>query len=305
MATIQSPHRPHREHRVPVSPDRNLGTAELGDPEGVPVLWFHGTPGGRLQLPPDAHDSAVARGLRLLGVERPGTGWSTPHHYHEVRDFADDIRTLTETLELERFCVVGLSGGGPYTLACAHEMPDRVIAAGVIGGVAPITGFDAPPGQAEHIPAIMPIISKIAEQVARALPRVLPALAPYAPKVVRAFSTLVPKADREILMDPAFMEVLVGDLLHVSPDGLSAFAHDIRLFAEPWGFELRNIRVPVHFFQGDADTIVPEPHGRHQAERVADSGLTILEGGGHLAGYIDAGRVFDTLMPHIESERKS
>lgn len=298
--TIRTPHRPHNEGRVRVAKDRFLGAAELGDPEGHAVLWFHGMPGGRLQLPPDAHRAAEARGLRLIGVERPGTGWSTPHRYREVRDFADDVRALADELEIDTFCVVGLSGGGPYTLACAHEIPDRVKAAGVIGGAGPLAGADACPGSMRHLSLLHPLASMIAGPLAALLPRILPTLAPHAPRAVELFCKVAPEPDRPILLDPEFMQVLVGDILHVGEDGLGAFGHDMRLFTRHWGFELSGIRVPVHFFQGDADSIVPESHGHHQASLVEGSELTILEGGGHLAGYVDAGRVFDVLMPHID-----
>lgn len=302
---MRTPHRPIREHRVPVAKGRTLGAAELGDPKGFPVLWFHGTPGGRLQLPPDASTSAEERGIRLFGVERPGTGWSTAHRYPRVRDFAADIRAMADALGFDQFAVAGLSGGGPYTLACAHELPTRVVAAAVIGGIGPVAGPDAVPSYTRALALAGPLLSLIADPVGRALPALIRPVVPHASAAIRAFAAVGPKADKPILLDPAFANVLVGDLLHVLPGGLGAPAHDARLFAQSWGFRLGDIRVPVHFFQGDADTIVPESHGRHQARSVQRGSLTILRGGGHLAGYVDAGRVFDVLVPHMPGRTDS
>lgn len=299
-----SPHRPIHEHRVSVARGRVLGAAELGDPQGFPVLWFHGTPGGRLQLPPDAPASAASRGLRLFGVERPGTGFSTPHRYPNVRAFGDDIRAFADRLGLERLAVVGLSGGGPYTLATAHAMPSRVVAAAVIGGIGPTTGHDAVPSYTRALRLVNPLARVVASPVGRVLPKVLAPIVPHAERAVRAFAAVAPRADRPILLDPAFQSVLVGDLLHVMPDGLEAPMHDVRLFSSDWGFRLGEVQVPVHFYQGDADTIVPASHGSHQAARVRNGTLTILPGGGHLAGYVDAGRVFDWLVPHVEAARR-
>lgn len=296
---MRSPHRPLREHRVPVSSNRNLGAAELGDPHGFPVLWFHGTPGGRLQVPPDAPASAEARGIRLFGVERPGTGWSTPHRYGSVREFGDDIRAFADALGFEKFAVAGLSGGGPYTLACAHQIPDRVVAAAVIGGIGPTAGPDAVDSYTRALALAHPFLSVIAEPVGRVLPSVVKPVIPHAKLAIRAFSMVAPKADKPILLDDAFGNVLAGDLIHVMPGGLGAPLHDARLFSQDWGFRLGDVTVPVHFFQGDADGIVPESHGRHQARAVKRGALTILRGGGHLAGYVDAGRVFDVLMPYL------
>lgn len=263
------------------------------------MLWFHGTPGGRLQVPPDAPASAAARGLRLFGVERPGTGWSTPHRYRSVRDFADDVRALADALGFEKFAVAGLSGGGPYTLACAHAMPDRIVAAAVIGGIGPTAGPDAVPSYTRALALAHPVLSAVAEPIGRALPRLAKPVIPHAKLAIRAFSYVAPKADRPILLDEAFGNVLAGDLIHVMGDGLGAPTHDARLFSRDWGFRLRDVVVPVHFFQGDADGIVPESHGRHQAKAVKNGALTILPDGGHLAGYVDAGRVFDVLLPYV------
>ncbi len=296
---MRSPHRPIREHKVPVARGRTLGAAELGDPDGFPVLWFHGTPGARLQVPPDAPSSALARGIRLVGVERPGTGWSTPHRYRCVRDFASDVRALADELGLDRFAVVGLSGGGPYTLACAHDLPERVVAGVVIGGMGPLAGPDAVADGPVYLAKMAPLMERIAEPVGKAMPALVRPLVPHAKTAVRAFAAVAPEADRPILLDPAFGAVLVGDLVRVLDDGLAAPLHDLRLFGRDWGFRLADVKVPVHFFQGDADGIVPESHGHHQARRVRRGSITILPRGGHLAGYVDAARVFDALAPHL------
>lgn len=298
---MRSPHHPLREHRVPVAHDRLFGAAEFGDPHGFPVLWFHGTPGGRMQVPPDAPASAEQRGLRLFGVERPGTGDSTPHRYVAVRDFAADIGALAEGLGLGRFAVAGLSGGGPFALSCAHGLPERVVAAAVVGGIGPVCGPDAVPGHGGTLAALHPIASILATPLGRVLPWLVRPFIPYAHGAVRAFSTIAPPADRPVLLDPAFEHVLVGDILHVMDGGLAAGPQDFRLLSSDWGFRLRDVRVPVHFFHGDADSFVPEPHGRHQATQVQHGTLTILRGG-HLAGYTNAARVFDALLPFVPGE---
>jgi pimeloyl-ACP methyl ester carboxylesterase len=285
---------------VPVASGRWLGAAELGDPGGFPVLWFHGTPGGRLQLPPDGPEAAAQRGVRLLGVERPGTGWSTAHRYGAVRDFAADVGALADELGLARFAVVGLSGGGPYALACARDLPERVVAAVVIGGIGPVAGPDAVPAHGRVLAGLHGFADWIAEPVGRALPTMVRPAIPYAMEAVRAFSLFAPAADRPILLDRAFASVLVGDILHVMDGGLGAALHDFRLLSADWGFRLGDVAVPVRFFHGDADSFVPVAHAHHQARAVQRGELTMVRGGGHLAGYVDAARVFDALLPFMD-----
>ena len=125
---------------------RRLGFAEFGDPHGPLVLWFHGSPGARRQVPPAGRHAADELGLRVVCVERPGVGASIDHAYRDLRDWAVDVSVVADRLGHERFLVVGLSGGGPYALACAHELPDRVAAVGLMGSLVPTAGDESAAG---------------------------------------------------------------------------------------------------------------------------------------------------------------
>jgi pimeloyl-ACP methyl ester carboxylesterase len=295
----RSPHVPFCERRVEIGHQRTLGCAEFGDPAGQVVFWLHGTPGGRLQIPPSAPHEALARGLRIVAVERPGTGWSSPHRYVRVRDFAADLAALADVLEVERFAVIGLSGGGPYALACAHDLSTRVVATCVLGGFGPVRGPEAVPSYTRFLSLLAPLLEVVADPMGRALARALVPLVPHSARAVRAFAAFTSEADRRILTSPAFEAVFVGDILHVMGDGLGAASHDMRLFARDWGFQLADIRGPVFFWQGEHDGIVPPSHGRHQARLVPRAELTMAANEGHFAGYASATRVFDTLRTHF------
>ena len=84
--------------------------------------------------------------MRIVGIDRPGVGWSTPHRYGSLLDFVADLARVCDHLGFERFGIIGLSGGGPYVLASCYSLPDRVTVGGVLGGVAPARGDDALPG---------------------------------------------------------------------------------------------------------------------------------------------------------------
>src|SRR5581483_10770364 len=82
---------PRVEGAVAVRRGRKLGFAEFGVAGGRPIVWLHGTPGARRQLPEAARRAALADGGRLIGIDRPGTGYSTHHLYESILDFVDDL----------------------------------------------------------------------------------------------------------------------------------------------------------------------------------------------------------------------
>ncbi|HSK34453.1 MAG TPA: alpha/beta hydrolase, partial [Propionicimonas sp.] len=134
--------RPALEGTVAVRDGRRLSFAEFGVPRWPAIVWMHGTPGSRRQIPLEARAFAEREGLRIIGIDRPGIGSSTPHLYPNILDWTRDLEILLDTLGVETVRLIGLSGGGPYVLAAGAGLPDRVIAVGVLGGVAPTRGSD-------------------------------------------------------------------------------------------------------------------------------------------------------------------
>jgi len=112
---------------------RALAYAEYGVSSGSVLLYFHGGADSRLEAK-FLSMPAERAGIRLIGIDRPGMGRSTFKAGRRVVDWPDDVVELADALRIERFAVVGISGGGPYALACAYKIPDRLIACGIVGG---------------------------------------------------------------------------------------------------------------------------------------------------------------------------
>src|SRR5258708_34742023 len=123
-------------HTLQLHDGRTLGYAEYGHVEGNPLFYFHGHPGARVEAGLLAKSAAQA-GLRLIGVDRPGMGLSSFQAGRHLLDSPEDVAALAQHLAIDRFAVVGVSGGGPYALACAYKIPDRLTACGIVAGMGP------------------------------------------------------------------------------------------------------------------------------------------------------------------------
>jgi len=276
---------------------RRLGYAEFGIATGRPVFWFHGTPGARRQIPPAAREAALLRQVRLIGIDRPGVGDSTAHLYGSFRGWAHDMATVADHLGIDRFGLIGLSGGGPYVLACAHAMPDRVVVGAVLGGVAPTFGDEAAPGGLVRFAArFAPLYRWLHEPLGIALTAIVWSLQPFASPLFSLVMSLSPKGDRDVFARPEMKAMFLDDFISGSRWGLRAPIYDLLLFSQSWGFHLRDIRVPIHFWHGDADHFVPLAHGQHQAALVPNAELHVRHGESHLGGLAAAEEVLDVIL---------
>ncbi|MDR3660964.1 MAG: alpha/beta hydrolase [Mycobacterium sp.] len=277
--------RPKLEGNIAVGEGRQIGFAEFGNPRGRAVFWLHGTPGARRQIPAEARSFAARKNIRLIGVDRPGIGSSTPHQYENVLGFTDDLRTIADTLGIDKFAVIGLSGGGPYTLACAAAMPDRVVMAAVLGGVAPLIGEDGiSSGLMELAKVVRPVLEVAGTPVRWIAGSLIKLIGPFGSPALEIYARISPEGDRKLLGRPEFKAMFLDDLLNGSKKQLAAPFADIVVFARDWGFRLADVKVPVRWWHGDADHIVPYAHGEHAVARLADAELYTLPGESHLAG---------------------
>ncbi len=289
--------RPKLEGNIAVGGDRQIGFAEFGDPHGRAVFWLHGTPGARRQIPTEARLYAEQHQIRLIGVDRPGIGSSTPHQYGPVLDFASDLRVIADTLGIEKMAVIGLSGGGPYTLACAAGLPDRVVTVGVLGGVAPMVGPDAISSPLMQLGAVVaPVLEVAGTPIRIAASGLIRLIRPVASPALEVYARLSPEGDRKMLGRPEFKAMFLDDLLNGSRKQLAAPFYDIVVFERDWGFRLGEVTVPVRWWHGDHDHIVPFAHGQHVVSRLPAAQLTELPYESHLGGLGCAQEIMQTLV---------
>jgi len=260
---------------------RRLGYAEYGKPDGEPGFYFHGHPGSRLEAQ-FADKAAVDAGVRIIAPDRPGYGLSDFQPHRTILDWPRDIEEAADLLGLDRFTVLGASGGGPYALACAHEIPERITRAGVVSGVGPYDAPGATQGMrwqnrigfqlGARFPALARLIMWSMERQVRRRPE----------RTLDAIAQAMSSVDAEVVRRPGVREVLAADIAEAFRQGSRGAALDVVLLGRPWGFRLDGIKPVVLLWQGEADVLVPPAMGRHLAAQIPNCHATFFPGEGHL-----------------------
>ena len=268
---------------ITTSDGRTLTVREGGDPNGVPVLTISGTPGSSTMYEPHLQD-ATQRGIRLFSYDRPGYGGSTRHEGRVVADCASDVVAVCDALGVGRFCVWGISGGGPHTLAAAALLPDRVAAAAVLASVAPYDGagldFFAGMGDQNVVEFKLARDDDEGHRAAAARDRA-DLLAAKPEQLVELWQTLLGPSDREVATTELAAFLLQHIRAGIEPSGDGWFDDDL-VFVRPWGFDLATIRVPVLLLQGEQDKFVPYGHGVWLSEHIPGVEARLTAGDGHL-----------------------
>ncbi len=289
--------KPRVEGRFPLSDGRGLGYAEFGDPAGPVVLWFHGTLGARRQFPVLGRRAAENLGLRVIIVERPGTGLSDSYRYSAVTDWVADIAQVADALDAERLGVVGLSGGGAYALACGALPPlvDRVATVAVLDGTVPAVGPEATDGGATDAARRFNLVLTQLRRPLAVLSTVLLApLIPFAHYAYRGYARMWPEDDQRVLNDPEVEAIFVDDMVNAFRGRCLAMVDDARLLGRDWGFRLADVKVPVRWWHGESDHVVPLAGVEAAISRLQDAELTVRSES-HLGGFAK----IDEVLEHI------
>jgi pimeloyl-ACP methyl ester carboxylesterase len=289
--------RPALEGTVAVRDGRRLSFAEYGSPRGPAIVWMHGTPGARRQIPLEARAYAEEHGLRIIGVDRPGIGSSTPYLYGRLVDWTADLELLLDALAVETCRLIGLSGGGPYVLAAGARLPERVHGVGVLGGVVPTRGPDAAEGGLIQLAVrLAPLLQLTRVPLGVAITGGIRLVRPLAGTALDLYAAVQPAGDKNLLSRPEFKAMFLDDLLNGSRFQTSAPINDLLLFTRDWGFRAADVAVPVRWWHGDEDHIVPHRHGLHLVSLLPDATLATIDGESHLGGLGIAEEVLSTLM---------
>ncbi|OCL26519.1 hypothetical protein U472_11020 [Orenia metallireducens] len=263
---------------------RSLGFIEFGDREGKPVFFFHGTPGARLFRHPNYDAIADSLGIRIINVDRPGYGLSDSKPNRTLLDWADDIAQLTDYLKIDKFSMAGVSGGGPYVLACAYKMSDRIISGALISSY--LNQYIAP-----DLSEGMSLFNRIGFWVAKHVPFFLPFLIRQtfekgikkdAEKVLDKSMDSYAKPDQEIVRRSEVRKIYLEDMNEYYRKSVNGHVSDLKSVVRPWGFKLEEIKTKIYLWQGVKDKNVPISMGKYLEEHLPNCEAEFCANDGHL-----------------------
>jgi len=287
-------------HRIPLADGRTLAYACYGDPAGVAVLHFHGWPGSHLDFAPN-DEAARKAGARVIAVDRPGVGESDIRVGRRLRDWPADITTLVDALGIEHFAVLGFSFGGPYALAVADALGNRVRALGLVSAMGPLNRPHATKGMMRPTRLLF-TLARTAGWLAR------PAVAGMTRSIARAPDRFVTQMYRSLAIPdravldarPDVAAAITEAAVAMCRAGSDPVLTDALAVTQDWAFRVEDIHVPTFVWQGADDRNVPRHIGEHYGRTIPGAVLKIYEHEGHFVFYSHATDILDALAARVD-----
>jgi pimeloyl-ACP methyl ester carboxylesterase len=267
--------------------------AEYGSVSGFPIIAFHGTPGSSLER--IFSESALNEfNIRFIVVERPGYGISRNYEPRSLLDWPDDVTRLADVLALERFSLLGFSGGGAYAAACAYKIPDRLIHCALVSSAGPLMI----PGLIDEMSPANRALFELARDNYHAAAQQLAAMAGSGEALFNLFSESASATDKAVFSNNGFRAMYQANLSQSMKQGMAGFAYDMSLIARPWGFDTTAITSSVSLWVGMQDVFTPPAIGNYLAETIPGCQAHFLEDSGHFLTFAHEKNILQTLIRH-------
>jgi len=281
---------------------RKLAYAEFGRPDGYPVLYFHAAPSSRLEPLFIGDDVFYQLGLRVICPDRPGMGQSDFQSRRGFSDWPQEVMFLADALGLNRFSVLGVSGGGGYAAACAARIPEKLCKVVIASGAWRIDskalrsiGFpmNLQWQLAKHAPILLPLMLGMMIKMMSQSPKSSfePASAPP--------NKILPAADHAVMAQPGRIATNRQVLSEVMRQGSKGPVWDMRLYVRDWGFHPAEIQIPVTLFHGEEDRNYPLSLVERVVSQLPYAELITYPKDGHISTYVNHfDEIAKALMPN-------
>lgn len=280
----------NKENQITLPDGRSLTYGEFGKPDGLPVLYFHGSPSSRLEPLLVGNEAWARHGLRVIAPDRPGIGGADFQTNRGFSDWPKDVAALADSLGLNQFPVLGNSGGGPYVAACATKIPERLTSAVIVSG-----GWQMNlPEAKNNMPFVNRIFLMLADHAPPLLRLMLKAMGRASvedrDKDLAKLKARVPPADYAAFAEPGRIEALHEMMRECMRQGTKGPAWDLRLYMREFDFKLEEIKMPLRLFHGEGDVNAPIALVRRMVAKLPSAKLVTYADEAH----------FSTLCNHLD-----
>jgi len=257
---------------------RYLSYCIYGNTDGEPVFYFHGFPGSYHEIKMNDGDKiAKVLNIRLIAVNRPGYGDSDSQPKRSLLDWPDDIAELADSLGINKFSVIGCSGGGPYVIACAYKISDCIKKAGVVSGMGPVNA----PGVKEVASwSIVKWTGFIQNVIFKAMKKMVES---HPDKFLFNMNKALPEVDREFLKNPETFNNFIMSLKEAFRSGYKGAKQDAKIYKSNWGFQLKDVHHQLYLWQGEQDLNVKTKTAKYVASQLPDCVPKFYPDEGHLS----------------------
>jgi pimeloyl-ACP methyl ester carboxylesterase len=276
--------------------NRQLAYAEFGKPDGHPVLYFHGGASCRLEPLLWGDDTISRLGLRLIAPDRPGMGQSDFQPDYGFSDWVKDLVCLADALGLDKFSVLGVSGGGGYAIACAAKIPERLHAAVIASGAWKTDAIAYFPTATRltwilvrKFPLLNLLILKLRKQSFKASPE----------QLSKKLKKWIPPVDYAVVEASDRIKILREISIESMRQGVKGAAWDVYLYLQEWDFRVNEIQMPLKFFHGEQDMNIPIALAEQVVASLPMAELVKYPKEGHLSLIVNH---FDAIAKMLVSE---
>src|SRR6476620_1058260 len=273
----------HHEKLIELEDGAVVAFEEYGDANGVPVMFCHGWPSSRTmaQL---TDEPARELGVRIVSADRPGISGSSLQPDRKLTDWPRLVERIADNLGIQDFRILAISGGAPYAYATAVTMPQRVRAIAIVGGAPPLADISATTGLLPLYRWMLALYRTQPRLLRRLFYLARPALSLRPPGRFRPLllkMLLVRPCDAESLRDAAAFEAIFESQRRAWRASAEGVVADAQIYAQPWGFAIEDVRVPVRLWHGKQDRAFSVHLAEQVAKRLPNCKARFVDDAGH------------------------
>jgi pimeloyl-ACP methyl ester carboxylesterase len=266
---------------VPLTGGGQLAFMEYGNPKGPPVVFCHGWPAS-CTMAELTHTAAQELGVRIISPDRPGISGSSAMNNRKLSDWPPVLEQLADHLGLTDFRMLGISGGTPYAFVSGWALPSRVRGIAVASGAPPIAELQDQGGLLPLYRWMLFLYSRCPDLLRMCFRATRPFVSMKASvHVARKLLRMLQPCDADALRDAVAFDACFESQRRAWRDSSMGVMYDAQIYAEPWGFALEDVRIPVRLWHGKKDRSFSVRLAEDIAQRLPNCEIRIVENEGH------------------------